>query len=118
MIIHIVSDQMLINYWLLIFTAVIDLTIILQFGNILSEIEQQYNKRGTISKFMQKYKWIVVSVIVSWTFLMHLIYMEQIILLFFGAALLCFVNIGLLMHVRKLKQHIKSTMQMVTYAKK
>jgi len=113
-----VSADTLISYWLLIFTGVIDLLIILQFGNILLAIEQRNNLRATTTDFMKKYKWVVVVVLASWTFLMHLIYVEQMILLFIGALVLFFANIALIIHVRKKSKQIKSTMHFVIFAEK
>lgn len=113
-----VSADTLISYWLLIFTGVIDLLILVQFGHILLAMEQRNNLRATTTDFMKKYKWVVVVVLASWTFLMHLIYIEQMILLFIGAIFLFFMNIAFIIHVRNVAKQIKSTMHFVIFAEK
>ncbi|WP_409368990.1 hypothetical protein [Lysinibacillus sp. 38-6] len=115
--VSLVSAHTLISYWLLIFTGIIDLLILLQFGHILLAMEQRNHLRVTTTDFMKKYKWVVVVVLASWTFLMHLMYVEQMILLFIGALLICFMNIAFIIHVRNIAKQIKSTMHFV-YAKK
>ncbi|MFJ7667102.1 hypothetical protein ACIQXI_08330 [Lysinibacillus sp. NPDC097195] len=113
-----VSADTLISYWLIIFTGVIDLLILLQFGQILLAMEQRNNLRATTIDFMKKYKWVVVVVMASWTFLMHLIYIEQMILLFIGALLLFFMNIAFIIHVRNVAKQIKSTMHFAIFTEK
>ena len=78
-------------------------------------IEEECKPVGSTARIMKKYMWLAITVIASWTFLMNLDYFSQMVLLFMGAVILFGINVKVLIHLRSLKKHIKSTMHFVTY---
>ncbi|MFJ7952766.1 hypothetical protein ACIQZG_14675 [Lysinibacillus sp. NPDC096418] len=115
LLVNMLSEDFFMQYWLLIFSASIDLLIIFEFFKILKIIEEKLKVVNHTTRIMKKYMWLAIGVIVSWTFLMNLEYFSQMVLLFIGALILFGINVRLLIHLRHLKKHVKSTMHFVTY---
>lgn len=116
LLVNMLSEDLLAHYWLLILTSAVDLLIIFEFLKILQVIEEKLKVVSHTAHIMKKYMWLAIGVIVSWTFLMNLEYFSQMVLLFIGAVILLGINVRLLIHLRRLKKHVKSTMHFVMYS--
>lgn len=115
LLVNMFFEGLFVHYWQLVATAAIDLLIIYEFFKIIRAIEDECKPVGSTAHIMKKYMWLAISVIISWTFLMNLDYFSQMVLLIIGAVILSGVNVRLLIHLRRLKKHVKSTMHLVTY---
>ncbi|MFJ7734696.1 hypothetical protein ACIQ2D_00025 [Lysinibacillus sp. NPDC097287] len=115
LLVNMLFEGLFVHYWLLILTAAIDLLIVYEFFKIIRAIEDECKLVGSTARIMKKYMWLAISVMISWTFLMNLEYFSQVVLLIIGAIILFGINVRLLIHLRRLKKHVKSTMHFVTY---
>ena len=109
-------DGMLSHYWLLILTESIDVLIVYEFFKIIRVIEEDGKQMGSTVRIMRNYMSISAFVIICWTFLMNVEYLTQMVLLIIGAVILLCLNVRLLVHIRRMKKQIKSTLHFVTYS--
>lgn len=107
---------MFLHYWLLILTTVVDVLVVYEFFKIVRVIEEEGKQVGTTVRIMKNYMSLAVFVIISWTFLMNVTYLSQMVLLIIGAVILFGINVRFLLHIRRLKKQIKATLHFVTYS--
>lgn len=116
LLVNMLTDGLFLHYWLLILTAAIDLLIVYEFFKMIRVIEEDCKAVGSTPRIMKKYMWLAILVISSWTFLLNLEYMSQMMLLLIGAVIMLGINVRVLFHLRQLKKHIKARMHFVTYS--